>query len=94
MKKYAPGLPLDPNTVQVWAAGALLETASKKFGTQFRWQDLYAGLYTVKNSTLGGLTVPLTFHEGKPPEVAKCAFYQVIDGGQLTSPLGDKQFCV
>lgn len=93
MAQYAPGLALDPNTAQAWAAAIVLEMAAKKLAADVRWQDLYAGLYTIQNSTLGGLSVPVTYREGKTPTVAPCGFQLVIQGGKLTAPAGAKRFC-
>ena len=49
--------------------------------------SIKAGLYQMKNETLDGLTVPLTFTEGKPT-VVNCYFTLGIEKGQFTEPEG------
>jgi branched-chain amino acid transport system substrate-binding protein len=50
-----------------------------------------AGLYTIKNDTLGGLTSPLTFAAGQNPQRVPCSTqieinkgkWRLIDGGKF-----------
>jgi branched-chain amino acid transport system substrate-binding protein len=48
--------------------------------------DLLKGLYTFKNNTVGGLTVPLTFAAGQPAHAGFCWFGTLLKGGKWTAP--------
>lgn len=55
-------------------------------------QDIYNGLYAMHGSTLGGLTVPLTYTQGKPNPI-NCIFLIKADHGQLSVLLNGQPAC-
>ncbi len=57
---------------------------------------LLKGLYSFKKETLGGMSQPLTYVEGKPPAHVNnmCAFPMQILGGKWTAPKGNKASCL
>jgi branched-chain amino acid transport system substrate-binding protein len=98
LEKYASSV-LNPSSfTQIaaddWASGQLFAAAAKaaKLGNNPTAAQLEAGLYQLKNETLGGLTPPLTFHKGKPNSVS-CIFIMGISHGAITEPQGLKPFC-
>ena len=57
---------------------------------------LLKGLYGFKGETLGGLSQPLTYVQGKPPAHVNnmCAFPMQVVGGKWTAPKGNKTSCL
>ena len=80
INKYYPGLQKPSNIFygevgfMSWISGVLLETAIKAGGLTAKGTPSAAqvthGLGSLKGTTLGGLTVPLTFTAGKPHNVS------------------------
>ena len=83
------------NDLEAWAGGMLFLAAAKaaKLTPSSTGADVAKGLYKLKNETLGGLTVPLTFTPGKPT-VVSCYFTRQITGGKLVTSNGGKVTCV
>lgn len=50
-------------------------------------ESILDGLYKMKDETLDGLTVPLTFTQGKPT-IVNCYYTFAIEGGKFTLPEG------
>jgi branched-chain amino acid transport system substrate-binding protein len=94
--KYAPNLGdlWGPDASYSWVAGKLFEKAVSAIpaGTAITSQSITAGLYTLKNETLGGLAPPLTFNPGKP-NVINCYFVVGVSAGKFTEPQGLKTDC-
>jgi branched-chain amino acid transport system substrate-binding protein len=85
LKKYPSGngAQIGPNTMSGWLSGKLLEAAIAASGSDKVTSDsIKKGLYSLKDETLGGLSVPLNYTEGKPNPV-NCSFQQKIEGGTL-----------
>jgi branched-chain amino acid transport system substrate-binding protein len=57
-----------------WTAGALLEKAGTALGEPPTSEALLAGLWSIKEDTLGGITSPLTFVKNQPPSPKACWF--------------------
>jgi branched-chain amino acid transport system substrate-binding protein len=97
--KFAPGTPASFGSSGVWAAGEILRTSAKFLsGTPTR-DELLRGLYTVKDETFGGLTLPLTYVADrsldKPLPYFNCAYVAVInDQGQWSYAPGKEFYCV
>jgi branched-chain amino acid transport system substrate-binding protein len=78
LNKYAPGLVSSPlygeETVYAWAAGQLFkEAAEAAHSDNLTSSQLVKGLYSLHNTTLGGIAPALTFKQGGPHEVS-CSF--------------------
>jgi len=54
--------------------------------------EIYQGLYAFHGETLGGLTVPLTFAQGKT-NTSNCGFAYAINSGKLSTPYGTTPIC-
>jgi branched-chain amino acid transport system substrate-binding protein len=97
-EKYAPSLANSPAVGAVWAAGALLREAvagAPLPAGKVTSDHLLRGLYTIRNSTLDGLSgAPLTFIEGGPKQLVNCFYYIRLKGGKWTDPFNSKPSCV
>lgn len=85
LKQYKPedGVQIGPNTVSGWLSGKLLEAAIAASGSDEVTSDsIKKGLYSLKDETLGGMSVPLNYTEGKANPV-NCSFQEKLDGGVL-----------
>ncbi len=93
--KYASGIGGAEGEVAAgaWAAGKLFEAAvAGSPQGDITSASVKQGLYTLKNETLGGLTPPLTFTEGKTALI-NCYFVIQVTGGKVTAPQGLKTTC-
>ncbi len=100
MKKYAPGVLSSPNYDEIalanWITGLAIAKALQA-GLQgksggFTTQDLYDGLYTFHNNTLGGTAPPLTFKAGQANPV-HCWFWIGINNHQFNTKYGTHPVC-
>jgi branched-chain amino acid transport system substrate-binding protein len=98
LNKYAPGVTTGPNfgevVVQSWAAGVLLEEAAAAghLSANPTPAQILTGLYSLKNTTLGGLSAPITFHNGKTAS-NPCFFEMGIKNAKFVPLNGGKYFC-
>jgi branched-chain amino acid transport system substrate-binding protein len=73
--------------VEGWVSGKLVERAAAALTADRPTSaQLLAGLWTVKNDTLGGLTSPLTFTANQPATPTSCGFLITIKAGTWISP--------
>jgi branched-chain amino acid transport system substrate-binding protein len=97
--KYFPGTTDDnqfsANMIGPWAGGKLFEAAAKdaNIGPDSTGADVKKGLYTLKEETLGGLTVPLTFTPGQPT-FSPCYFTVELKDGEFVSTNDNKPSCL
>jgi branched-chain amino acid transport system substrate-binding protein len=93
MKQFAPGVPTDTPSHLGFASAKLLERAVTNLppAGQLTSKDILAGMYTVKDDDLGGLTYKLSFTEGQPDPAPVCGWIVVIKKGSLASD--GKMFC-
>jgi len=99
MARYAPGVKPDESSMAAYASGKLLEAALATVSAQalagpITTAMILQGLGQVKNQTLGGLSVPLTFTPGQPSPMTKCYFVIKIDTAGVTSPDGTSPACL
>jgi branched-chain amino acid transport system substrate-binding protein len=98
IRKYAPALgtpssPLNSEVTQAYASGVMFEAAVKAGGSaQVTPESVKKGLYSFRDETFGGLTVPLTFTPGQPA-VSNCFFTYQIENGAFTEPNGLRPIC-
>lgn len=97
LNTFKPGLltsaEFNPGSSMVWAAGLLFQAAAKAghLGDNPTPAQVLDGLYALKGETLGGLTAPLTFKQGKPTSLPCWFYFQVKDGKFAT--LGSNYTC-
>jgi branched-chain amino acid transport system substrate-binding protein len=75
-----------------WAAGLLFQYAAAHVTQTPTTQEIYAGLYAISGTTLGGYSPPLIFTPGKPASV-NCFFEISIRHGAFTAPQGTRTTC-
>lgn len=68
------------------------EAGGLKSGSTPTSAEIYKGLYTFKDNTIGGLTVPLTFVKGKP-NPQSCTFFSALKSTKYSTPWGTKPLC-
>jgi branched-chain amino acid transport system substrate-binding protein len=76
-----------------WTAGKLLEKAILAVPGKVTRESVLAGLWTLKNETLGGLTSPLTFTKGQNAPRSKCWTTVAIKGGKWIALRDGKFVC-
>jgi len=99
-KKYEPAVlknaDYNEEVVESWASGLLFEAAAKagKLGVHGAptSTELYKGLYSLHDETLGGMAPPLTYTKGKPNPI-DCWFWMRTKDGKFTDPYGLKPVC-
>ena len=100
IKKTAPQILSDPNynqdNVSMYASAVLFGKALQR-GTAGQsgpvtTKEIYNGLYSIRNDTLGGLSPPLTFKPNQPNPV-DCWYWIGLSGGRFTTPYGLKPVC-
>ena len=77
-----------------WTAGKLFERATANVAGPITTQSVLEGLWSIKDETLGGLTQPLTFSQGRAAEKTSCWFTITIERRAWTSPDQFKRQCV
>jgi branched-chain amino acid transport system substrate-binding protein len=81
MATYFPGAQINPGTMQGWAAGALFQEAALKAlasGGEITSASLLTALQSITNSTLGGLSGPISFSASSPRPLHFCWFTGVV----------------
>jgi branched-chain amino acid transport system substrate-binding protein len=83
------------NSLISWTGFQLFAAAAKagKIEPGSTGEDVKAGLYALKDETLGGISPPLTFVKGQPTLI-NCYFNESIEGGEWTTPGGTKPVCM
>jgi branched-chain amino acid transport system substrate-binding protein len=97
--RFAPGTPSTFGSSGVWAAGEILRSSATFLSAKPTRDELLRGLYSVKDETFGGLTLPLTYAPDasfdKPLPYFNCAYVAVIsEQGQWSYAPGKKFYCV
>jgi branched-chain amino acid transport system substrate-binding protein len=92
LQRYAPGTAPAGSTAIGWSAAKLLEKAIRRSGDASS-VGILQGLWGMRDETLDGLTIPLTFAEGQKPSKGRCWFATQIRDGQWQAPLGPTARC-
>jgi branched-chain amino acid transport system substrate-binding protein len=94
--KYAPETSAAASNGSIalfaWVAGQVVLTAANKVNGPITSAALKAALYTFKDETLGGLSVPLTFDQSKP-SITTCLYEWKIRNGQRIVLNGGQARC-
>jgi branched-chain amino acid transport system substrate-binding protein len=92
VRRYNPSLALNITTPFGWVSGKMLErAASGRLGATPSRSAVFAGLYTFKGETLGGIAPPLTFTAGR--KSAACWFTLLFKGGAWKESNGGRAAC-
>jgi branched-chain amino acid transport system substrate-binding protein len=82
LAKYVPGsAPIGSGAVG-WASALVLEYAAKNLPANPTPQDIYAGLWTIRDNDFGGYTAPLSYAKGKPAVYPVCWWGMAIRAKQ------------
>ena len=92
--KYAPGQVPTGGMAYGWLIGELFAQAGKNLPDNPTQKDLEAGLATIKNNNLKGMTYPMTIRPGKPAERQLCYGTVVVQGGKFLPSPGESFGCV
>jgi branched-chain amino acid transport system substrate-binding protein len=97
LAKYAPSV-LAPSTftendATEWASAQLFALAAQKLtSAEPTPSQLTSALYGLSGTTVGGLTPPLHFQQGKPSSVS-CIYVVTVSSGKFATPDGSQLFC-
>lgn len=99
LKTYAPQIVSSGITLQMYAAGRLLEAGVALLGPAARDRPLtsaaiVSGLNKIRNETLGGLTAPLDFTVKDRSRSSGCVYLTVLGKQGWTAPGGTKPLCL
>jgi len=92
LKKYGTTAPAAYTTMG-WTSGKLLEKALAHVSDTPTRDDVFNGLWSLQNETLGGLTPPLTFTKNQPTPVNPCWYVVRVANGAWTAPNGMRPSC-
>jgi hypothetical protein len=92
LQRFAPGLSSDLQTITGWVSAKLFELATKNINGPITSESILAGLWSIRNNDLGGMTQPLTFTQNQPAQKVLCYWairitnrsYAPVDNGQRT----------
>ena len=93
MAKYGPTVGESGTGMLAWVAGEMLGLAGKNLPEAPVPADILEGLWKVRNETLGGLTVPMTYAKGKSAVAKPCTFMWGVADKKFSAPHGGKLFC-
>ncbi len=93
MGSYLPHAQRPPLVSAAWTGMELFAAVASNAGDNPTTQSIYAGLYGLNGSTLGGLAPPLTFTQGQANNV-NCFYIEESTSGRYTAPKGDSPVCV
>jgi branched-chain amino acid transport system substrate-binding protein len=94
-KTFAPGQATDPGTLTGWVSGKILEKAAAQSpAATLDSAGILAGLWTIKDDDLGGLTSPRIFRQDQPAQEGRCWWLVQTVKGKWTSPNGGRRGCL
>ena len=86
LKQYGAKITVGLSTAGGWVGAKLFEKAAANLPEPPTREALLAGLWSIKNETLGDLTQPLTFVKDRPQTGRACWFNFTIKDGEWRSP--------
>ena len=95
MKTFAPGEATNGGTLTGWVSGKLLEQAvAQSPAATLDSAGILAGLWTIKNDDLGGLTSPRMFSQDQPARESRCWWLVQAGRGTWSSPNDGRRGCL
>jgi branched-chain amino acid transport system substrate-binding protein len=93
MATYAPGVPLQIDSLRIWAAFDVFKAAVEaEKGQAITPQAVKTGLYSLQGFNDNGIIPPLHFKEGQPTNNSCFMIWEIKDG-QFALPNGDTYTC-
>jgi branched-chain amino acid transport system substrate-binding protein len=94
MSEYGAGVQLDGSSIQGWVSAQMfLAGISNLPAGNITSAEILAGMDTIKNDDLGGLTNTLTFTAGQDAPVGICWFQVKLHNGTFFSPNNGQRTC-
>jgi branched-chain amino acid transport system substrate-binding protein len=93
LTRYVPGAVPSGSGSVGWAVAMMFEKAGANLPDNPKPQDIYEGLWKVKNFDFNGYTAPLTYAKDKPASYPTCWWTMSIHNQQWTTPNGGKRAC-
>jgi branched-chain amino acid transport system substrate-binding protein len=93
MKRYAPQVVFTGETTAGWSSAKLFQLGAERATDPTTPEGILAGMGTIKNETLGGMTYPLTFTVGKNAPRETCFFAVVVQNGAPVVANDGKMIC-
>lgn len=93
MRDYGPHVEPGAAPATGWVSAKLFEKAAAHLPEPPTADAVLAGLWTLRDDTLGGLTQPLTFVKDQPAKRLRCWFTLTIHNGAWVSPDLYQQHC-
>lgn len=90
---FGKGLSNGPPLIIGWVAGKMLEKAAAGTTGPITSQTILRGLWSLRQDTLGGMTMPLTFSENQPASPVACWFEIAVKNHTWVSPDRFNQHC-
>lgn len=94
IRQYAPGIRPGGDVAMAWVAAKVLERAAAKLSTNPTAAQILEGLWAIKNDTIGGLTIPLSYNRGESNPLIRCAYIGTIHNGQWSAAEGNTPDCL
>jgi branched-chain amino acid transport system substrate-binding protein len=92
--KFAPQQARGVGPATGWTTGKLFEKAAAAMPEPPTTEAILRGLWSLRGDTLGGITQPLTFHEGQnSPRDPACWFAMQVSNKKWISPDGFQPHC-
>lgn len=92
LERHAPAVEAGPAAVIGWVSAKLFEEATKDL-TEPTSEAILEGLWRIRGNDLGGLTIPLTFTEGRNATPTECWWLVEGDDGRWRSPNQGERHC-
>ena len=93
LAQYAPNASNGGYFANAWAAAKVFEKAASQVKGAVTSEAILEQLWTFKNETVGGLTVPLTYVKDQPTVPPFCVYVTTVGKGKIDAPYGLKPLC-
>lgn len=93
LAQYAPNASNGGYFANAWAAAKVFEKAASQVKGAVTSEAILEQLWTFKNETVGGLTVPLTYVRDQPTVPPFCVYVTTVGKGKIDAPFGLKPLC-
>lgn len=95
LQRYAPDTLESSSGALAWVGAMMLHKAGADLpAVKPTSADILNGLWSLKDETFDGLTVPVTFGQGRPSPDPNCMFLLKAQGGKFVAPMGSKPVCL
>jgi branched-chain amino acid transport system substrate-binding protein len=93
LAQYAPNASNGGYFANAWAAAKVFEKAASQVSGPVTSAAILDQLWTFKNETVGGLTIPLTYTRDQPTTPPFCVYVTTVGKGKIDAPFGLKPLC-